>query len=331
VIAPLLVTEDAVYFGNESDDHTKVPSFFALDKLTGKEKWSVDMIGSIIGSPAVSKNIVVFATYGGFVNAYDRDTGLKQWNYAHPQDPSSKCDCGWNWTSPVISGNMVFIGNSDQKLYAFDLNTGHIQWSYKTDGGIDSSPLVVNKRVIVGSSNAILYQLDEITGKEISKWQIPIFLSKGQNPDNAGEIEQQIYDLGIIYLYNGSLMAIDANTGQVIWHLGRENQIELYGPIRVGNDLVYIRSMDDKLIAINKKKGNIVWEGKTQDVLSDLALIGGKIYYGDYDGHINVIDAENGQKIDQYDMHLFDPMSKFQSDANFDNSPSVVDKIAYLG
>ena len=42
-------------------------------------------------------------------------------------------------SSPVIADGLVFVGSSDANVYAIDLEDGDLVWSYKTDGAVEAA------------------------------------------------------------------------------------------------------------------------------------------------------------------------------------------------
>ena len=48
----------------------------------------------------------------------------------------------------------MFVGSDDGKIYALNLATGKKVWEFKTGGPVESSALVLDGKVFVGSSDA---------------------------------------------------------------------------------------------------------------------------------------------------------------------------------
>ncbi len=103
VMTSALVTDDAVYFGNSSG------VFFALDRLTGQEKWKVDTRGegfpghhpiNIFNASAILADGKVIVGGGGYEHPY-------------PVDPNYECCTGRGF------------------VVAFDPDSGDVVWKYE--------------------------------------------------------------------------------------------------------------------------------------------------------------------------------------------------------
>jgi outer membrane protein assembly factor BamB len=64
-------------------------------------------------------------------------------------------------TSPLLVNNKVIAGNRDGYLYAFDNVTGKLLWKYKTDGPILFSAAYYDGKIYLVSSDMHAYALTE--------------------------------------------------------------------------------------------------------------------------------------------------------------------------
>src|SRR6266568_1951800 len=64
-------------------------------------------------------------------------------------------------SSPVVAEGVVYVGSQDHSLYALSAQTGEKLWSYTTGGSINSSPTVANRIVYVGSNDHNLYAFNQ--------------------------------------------------------------------------------------------------------------------------------------------------------------------------
>ena len=62
-------------------------------------------------------------------------------------------------SSPVVANDVVYVGSADGHLYALDAGTGNRLWRYETGSGVESSPTVANGVVYVGSKDSYLYAI----------------------------------------------------------------------------------------------------------------------------------------------------------------------------
>jgi outer membrane protein assembly factor BamB len=175
------VADGMVFFGCR-DAH-----LYALDEKTGAKKWAFGTKGSwVVGSPAVSKGEVFFATSDtAMLYAADAKTGAIEYGVGFN---------GWPvFSSPAIAGDMLYVGSAEGKLGAVHIPSGRLAWSFATEGNkqnaaeiksyfapfttdfyddviaaygklltlgpILASPVVVDKAVYVASVDGNLYAL----------------------------------------------------------------------------------------------------------------------------------------------------------------------------
>jgi len=74
-------------------------------------------------------------------------------------------------SSAVVADGRVFIGSGDNQVYALDLKSGTNLWSFKTAAPVQAPPLALNGRIFVGSDDGIFLALDAKTGALI--WKYP--------------------------------------------------------------------------------------------------------------------------------------------------------------
>jgi outer membrane protein assembly factor BamB len=68
------------------------------------------------------------------------------------------------FNSPVVEDGIMYFGSPDANFYAFDINTGFMRWIYKTNGPVNSFPLVMEDRVVFGSSDGHVYCVSKSDG-----------------------------------------------------------------------------------------------------------------------------------------------------------------------
>jgi outer membrane protein assembly factor BamB len=62
-------------------------------------------------------------------------------------------------------------------LHGIDRKTGKQKWRHSGRGRIDGSPVVVGNKVIIGSMDGKLYQIDVRTGRVITQYEIGASIS----------------------------------------------------------------------------------------------------------------------------------------------------------
>src|SRR6476660_8559368 len=97
----------------------------------------------------VNGDVVYVGSDDGNLYALDASTGRERWRYRTGNGIRS---------SPTVADGIVYVGSRDFALHAVDIVNGKQRWKFETQGPIDdSSPLVVDHKIYVGSLDHNLY------------------------------------------------------------------------------------------------------------------------------------------------------------------------------
>ena len=201
-------------------------------------------------------------------------------------------------SSPVLVNDIVYIGSEDHKLYAIDANTGIIKWVFKTNGPVCSTPLVTKGKVMFLSYDDFFYALSQKDGKLVWK-----FKTQGESKFNVKDY------------YDGSFKPD-------FWDFYLSSAIVCY-------DLVYFGSSDSNVYALNIESGEQEWSYKTGgSIHTSPAIYENSLVIGSWDSKIYCIDAINGKENWSY--------STGMDTTNYiwfgvQASPSIDNGIAYIG
>lgn len=286
-----------VYIGSKNN------TLFALDAVTGEEKWRFVTGGSLASSsPAVSGGIVYIGCDDNNLYAVDAATGAEKWRFATRGAVTS---------SPAVSNGVVYFGSDDQDLYAVDAVTGAEKWRFGTGGDVRSSPAVLNGVVYVGSFDHFLYAIDAMTG--VQKWKYP---ASGNWIASSPAVSN-----GVVYVgsYDSNLYAIDAATGHGKWH--KKLGTSVTSSPAVSDGIVYVGSFDNNLYAFNAITGTEKWRFSTGNkVYSSPAVSNGTVYIGSWSKNLYAIDAATGME-----------KWRFATGGTVASSPAVSNGVVYFG
>jgi outer membrane protein assembly factor BamB len=215
-------------------------------------------------------------------------------------------------SSPLVVNETVYIGSNDGNLYAINLRTGKQLWSFNSQDSIVSSPFFSNNTVYFGSHNGNIYALRASNGT--IKW---IFSTEGLDFIDSSPI---VFD-NIVYFgsFDGKVYALDAQNGNKIWEY-KTNGIVSSSPAVEANK-VYIGSYDGYVYALDSKKGDLVWKFKTNgEVLSSPIIYNDKLFIGSYDNKFYALNKNNGKKL-----------WEFETKGIISSSPAIKENTIYFG
>lgn len=133
-----------------------------LDKSTGAREWQRQVgegrYPDIIGSPVVVGADALVAAFTSPLMSLNLETQSVRW----------RVDAGGS-DAPVLQNETVFFGGSDGTLHSLDVLTGAPNWEWEApEGGSLTAPIPTPSGLLVGSSNAGLFLVDEETGE--TRW-----------------------------------------------------------------------------------------------------------------------------------------------------------------
>jgi outer membrane protein assembly factor BamB len=237
-------------------------------------------------------------------------------------------------SSPVSFENMIFVSTSNGQdeshvnvpsprapaLIAIDKTTGKLVWEDQGVGekilhGQWSSPAVGKvgdtMQVVVGQGDGFVRGFEIKTGKRL--WEFDLNPKDSVWPKTRNEvISTPIIVDNVVYIANGQdpehgegvghLYAIDATKRGDITESGR---LWHYGDIRrsistgaLYNGILFFSDFSGFLHAVDAKTGKQVWK---HDMFAAIwgspIVIDGKVYLGDEDGDVTVLNADRTMKV----------------------------------
>jgi quinohemoprotein ethanol dehydrogenase len=196
-------------------------------------------------SPVVQNGVMYVSSGADDIYALDAKTGAEIWEYRSGLDATiNTVCCGWGNRGVAVANGLVYVGRLDGAFMALDAKTGHLEWQ-----------------------------------TQVGRWQ------EGYTITSA-----PLYYNGVVYTgisggeygVRGKLTALDAGTGQELWHFWT-----VPGPGDIGGDTWPSPNDPDPVKATAYQRGGAtIWQNPTID--PDLGLI----YFTtgnagpDYDGSV---------------------------------------------
>jgi outer membrane protein assembly factor BamB len=227
-----------------------------LDAETGTVRWTVDLPGAPMGTPAFASERVFLGDSSGRLSAYLVVDGSLSWE---------SLATGFVWGSPLALDGRVIVATQNG-IFAFDTVSGEQQWRHNARGA-NFSPLYDGETLIANDAGTVL-GLDPASGEEL--WRV----------ENPGAIWLGAAALdGMLVLGGSELVALDLATREMLWtaDAGEDG----VGAPLVLPDLAVIGSVDGHMRAFDRLTGEPRWEVVTDDwATADPVYAGGMIYFG---------------------------------------------------
>src|SRR6267154_354520 len=194
--------------------------------------WTFTTGGSVSATPTVAGNAVYFPDWAGNLYAVEKETGQLIWS--HKISDYDGFPTAISRVSPAVHGNALIIGDNENpaaahsgaNIIAVDRRTGALSWITNVESHpaaiITGSPVVYRDVVYVGVSS-----IEESTLARDSSYPCCTF--------------------------RGSVVALDANTGSILW--------KMY-------------DMPDNHGATNQFSGGAIWQPPAIDAARGVLYIG---------------------------------------------------------
>jgi outer membrane protein assembly factor BamB len=170
------------------------------------------------------------------------------------------------WADVAVRDGLVFAGADDGRLHAVDAGTGRERWTFEAGGAIRARPSFAGADVVVQADDGVLYRLDGRTGEP--RWRLRV-----------GEPVKRV--------------ALDDPASRY------ENRASAAA---VASGRVYLGTHDGRVLAVDARRGTIVWQFKTADAIVATPVVAhGRVYCGSFDGHVYALDAASGSLVWKHD------------------------------
>lgn len=266
-----LLAEGLVIFGS-GDGHV-----YAVDAVTGVERWSFKTGDVVHASPAYAQGRVFVGSWDGRFYALDIRTGRELWHAQGGVDTLMANQQGFQ-SSPAVADGVVYTGSRDANLYAFDARTGQEKFRVPTGmSWVITSPAVHQGRVYFATSDtSLVFAVDAITGRTVWQQQAPAYMFA--SPSIAGDVLLQ----GVL---NGSLQARDLKTGELLWDFQTEGSKANLGwaltsQRRLNSSMLFHGSWHDAMAIGTARQFGF------GSFLSTPLVVDGVIYVGATDGRL---------------------------------------------
>ncbi len=257
-------------------------SIWCLDAITGGKIWSFGDTSCYFSGPPVPYLEYVFASGELFVYCMDGLSGEEVWQTEDTLSTVSSLTA-WN--------DMLFVPGSawlDPHFYALDIETGEVVWEIENGGHWDSSPVVVDSTIYIGTHSQGLFAIDPFDGSYVVLWE-----SEGVKIESTPAVHGEMIYFGD---RNGVFYALNRFTCQVEWEFNLPIDVFLHASAGIADGLVFwgdcvSMSGDSTALihAVDCQTGTEVWNYTTEGTrgfYSSPAIVDGVMYIAATDGNL---------------------------------------------
>jgi outer membrane protein assembly factor BamB len=273
------VVDDGVVYVGFFDGYV-----YAVDEGKGSFLWEFKTGDKITGSPTVDGDRVYFGSFDGYVYALNKKDGRMIWKFktgdsvgATPDIVGDKILIGsfdgnlyclssegqeiWrfktggailNYYRSPINNGVIHFGSWNGVLYAVDIETGKERWRFQAGKSIETTPVIENDRIYLGSWDRNFYCLS-LDGKEI--WR---FRANDTIGDQRPLIHENIIFFGSC---DSGFYALDKITGKLVWSFKTSGNI-WSGAVYYRGSVIF-GSYDCHLYSLDAKTGKENWRFQT--------------------------------------------------------------------
>ncbi|RLF55704.1 MAG: hypothetical protein DRN27_10365, partial [Thermoplasmata archaeon] len=158
-------------------------------------------------------------------------------------------------TSPVVVNDKLYVGSTDKKMRCLDASDGSELWNFTTEDRIYSNPTVKDNKIFFGSNDKNIYCLNAETGDDIWTYETNYKLDSNSPTAYDDKVYMYLMEVGS---YTLSLFCLDANTGLALWSYPYGS---IYGTPAIYDDKIYIKSDDGKIHCLDVDPSDLSDEG----------------------------------------------------------------------
>jgi len=199
------------------EDKLYVTSFdkklHALNIADGSKSWEFGTEGAVAATPLLYNGTLYFGSFDRHFYAVNATTGKQIWRFplnAEGENNPSK----WFWATAAAIDNTIYAPCLDGKVYILDAVTGaELGDAIDVKSPVASSPVLVNKWVIIASEEGKVYAIDTGTN------QVKMLAELGKDEKVTSPLAASENTVFVHALEDETLYALNAETGVIMWKL----------------------------------------------------------------------------------------------------------------
>lgn len=257
---------------------------FALDQMTGEQKWTAQLSGAILSLSLIQSGRVITIANDGTVFAHDAVTGQQVWAYKLPNVQFSLR----GQPAPVaLDERTVLVASANAYVYGLDVISGVPRFQRRvaiSEGRSDIQRLIdiVGDPVVAGQYLVTTSFQGQVTVTDLATQRV--VWSEDASSTNRPEVAE---DKVFISTVDGKLNAYNLATGELVWQNEELLNRQLSNPVVLGQNLV-VGDLDGVLHLIDPASGKLVGRAKTSGEVQSLRVINDQLYVATRKGALSI-------------------------------------------
>ena len=271
-------SEGIVVIGNRKGE------LFALDQVTGAQKWTAKLSGAILSPSLIQAGRVITIANDGTVFAHDAVTGQQVWAYKLPNVQFSLR----GQPAPVrLDDRTVIVASANAYVYALDVISGVPRFQRRvaiSDGRSDIQRLIdiVGDPVVSGQYLVTTSFQGQVTVTDLATQRV--VWSEEASSTNSPEV---VGDKVFVSTTDGKLNAYNLATGELLWQNEELLNRQLNNPVTLGQNLV-VGDLDGVIHLIDPSSGKLIGRAKTSGEVRSLRVIDNQLYVATRKGTLSI-------------------------------------------
>ena len=257
---------------------------FALDQVTGEQKWTTQLSGAILSPSLIQSGRVITIANDGTVFAHDAVTGQQVWAYKLPSVQFSLR----GQPAPVrLDDRTILLASANAYVYALDVISGVPRFQRRvaiSEGRSDIQRLIdiVGDPVVAGQYLVTTSFQGQVTVTDLATQRV--VWSEDASSTNRPEVSG---DKVFVSTVDGKLNAYSLSTGQLAWQNEELLNRQLSNPVMLGQSLV-VGDLDGVIHLLDPASGKLVGRAKTSGEVQSLRVIDNQLYVATRKGALSI-------------------------------------------
>ena len=264
----------------------------AVDVITGKVKWTTDLVAQIDAAPLILDGAIIIGTTEGRLVSLALSDGKIRWETT----AGEKVTGAANWF--LHNGiKKIIVGSYDSKIHCFQAADGVEVWSYETGSYVNGTPaiaMVGDKQVAVaGGCDAKLHIINLADGTKLHEITVSAYVAA-----SVAVADGRAY----VGDYGNEVTCTDLTTGTAVWTY-KDRNFPFFSSPAVSADVVVLGGRDRRVHGLDRVTGKARWVFSARGNVDGSPLIGGnRVMIGSDDGRLYLLDLADGKERWSYEL-----------------------------